>query len=307
MTHPGIRRLVLLGHSGFLGQEIHRQFREQAPSIELQGLSTSFADLRESTQASRIKDCLDDHTALLVCSGMKKQLGDSLDLYEQNLKIAFNLCRILKERRVPRVVFLSTASVYGEDIANTAIDERTPVQTRTYYGLSKYCSELLFSQTLSGHTPNPLLTVRAPLIYGAGDRTKGYGPSGFVWAAHGDRRITLWGDGRERREFLYVKDFARAVCALTFLDHAGVVNVVTGQSHTFEEAVTCVGRLVKAPLRIDTRERTKAQVDQAYDNGLLRRILPDFTFTPLEQGIRETFDSVGAIIGGAGHAALPRL
>lgn len=286
-----IRRVLILGESGFIGNHLKEFFCNQSPEIEFIGRSFPLIDLTKEKQALALADLFDLETAVVMCAAIKKQLGDSLDTLSQNLKIAMNLCRLLQEHPVARFVFFSSAAVYGEDIHNTDITEETPVQPTSYYGIAKYAAERLFRKVIAQQEQSSLLILRPPLVYGSGDQAESYGPSGFIRAAIRRERITLWGGGSEQREFIFIEDLVKIVHRLTFHKYDGIVNVVSGRSYTFKDALEIISRLVPFELQTDSRPRTKRKVDNGFRNELLLELLPDFCFTDLKEGIKHTFEA----------------
>ena len=291
LLHPsGIRRVLILGHTGFIGGHLVRYFRKHSPEIELVGRSTSSLDLTKEEEALTLADLIDLKTAVVMCAAIKRQFGDNLDAFSQNLKMVMNLCRLLQNHPVGHLVYFSSAAVYGEETHNTKITEETPVHPTSYYGIAKYTSECLLCKMIDDQEQSSLLILRPPLVYGPGDRGGTYGPSGFVKAAIRRDKITLWGDGSEQREFILVEDLTKIVHRLIFHEYGGMVNVVSGKSYTFKDALDIVSRLVPFKLQIGSRPRTKRKVDNGFCNEALVELLPGISFTSLEEGIKRTFD-----------------
>lgn len=285
-----IRRVVILGHNGFIGGNLYDFFKTHSPKVEVIGRSFPEVDFTRSDDAEKLGELFDQNTALIVCAAIKKQLGDSLETFSNNLQIAMNLCRALVKHPVRRVVFFSSAAVYGEDVHNTNISEQTPPQPTSYYGLAKFTSEILFRKAIGPDQHSSLLVLRPALIYGPGDQG-GYGPTGFIKAALEREPIVLWGDGLEKREFIYVGDVAKIVHALTFHDYDGVLNLVGGQSYTFKEVLDAVSGLVTLAQPPGSRPRTKNKADHGFDNSRLRALLPEARFTELSNGVSLTLQA----------------
>jgi len=283
---PEIKRLILLGQSGFIGTHLARHFRTHLPEIELIGRSAPQVDLTRENDVMQLADLLDLQTAVVMLAGVKRQLGDNLETFLQNLKMAVNLGRVLQDNPVRRFVFFSSAAVYGEEIHNTSITEATPVRPTSFYGAAKFAAECLFERVISGSSSSSLLILRPPVIYGPGDTGHGYGPSGFVTAASKDETITLWGDGTEQREFIFVEDAAEIVCCLMLGNCAGVVNLASGRSYTYLDVLSMVSNALGKEVRTATRPRSKPKVDHGFCNANLTKLLPDFTFTALDKGIQ---------------------
>jgi UDP-glucose 4-epimerase len=183
---------------------------------------------------------------------------------------------------VRRFVFFSSAAVYGEEHHDEQITEDTPVRPTSYYGAAKFASECVFRKMLA----SGFVAVRPPLIYGPGDTSQSYGPAGFVYAATHGEPITLWGEGDEKREFIFVDDVVALVVRLVFHDYTGVLNVASGRACTFREAADIVCR--HTPTTITSRPRSKPKVDHGFRNAQVTRLFPDFKFHSLQDGIQKT-------------------
>ena len=287
-----LRRVVVLGHDGFIGRHVLDVFHRRSPGIEVVGRSLSELDLTRPADTVSLGEYCDEVTAFIVCAGVKRQLGDTLDAFERNLQIAVNLGRMFAARRPRRVIFFSSAAVYGEQLAHTALTECTPVQPTSLYGVAKYASEAMLAQVLGGTSAGCAFTaLRPPLVYGPGDRSHGYGPAAFVRAAVRREPIELWGDGTERRGYTFVEDVAELVWQLTDKDISGPLNVSDGRSASFKDVVAIVSALAPEPLQVRSRPRTKPAVDHVYAPGRIGELLPSFTFTPLETGVKRTYEA----------------
>jgi UDP-glucose 4-epimerase len=289
-TPPPPRRVVVLGHTGFIGRRVKARLLAGREKVEVVADALPRLDLTDPAETAALAGWFDLDTAVILCSGIKRQLGDSLEIFQKNVAMVTNLCHLLRERPVGRLVFLSSAAVYGEEVDDRALREDTPVRAASYYGLAKFVSEGLLRKAGVG----TLAVLRPPLVYGPGDGGGIYGPSGFAKAALDGRPITLWGDGTELREFVLVEDLAEVVVRLTFHDYDGVVNVASGRSRTYQDALTALSACLGRRPAVTARPRSRAQVDNQYDNTLLRRLLPDFAFTSLEEGVARTLDGLRA-------------
>lgn len=287
-------RVVVLGGGGFVGRHIAAAFADRSPEVEYVAPSRSEVDLLGRDASRRVADLLSADSVLVVAAAVKKELGDTVDTFESNIAIGTAVCRALEFVPVSKVVYVSSVSVYGDDVADTAIAESTPISPSSYYGIAKCCVEQLILQALGGETER-LIVLRPPAIYGPGDTVEAYGPSGFVKAASAGRRITLWGDGTETREFLYVGDLAEIIRRLALSDASGVVNAVSGVSHSYCEVLDAIASALGARPAVESRSRTRPRVDTGYDGGRLQGLLDDFEFTSLADGIRLTVCAEAAL------------
>lgn len=288
------RKLLVVGHSGFVGRALVAELSARAPAIEVSCASTPEYDLTHDSSVDALSALSDASTTVVFLAGVKRQLGDTIDAFEANLKIATSLCRYLQRSPLQRLVYVSSAAVYGEELDNRSLDENTSVQPTSFYGVAKATTERLVAQVLRPHPERSLVIVRPPLIYGPGDSNNSYGPSGFCAAAVRDDPITLWGDGSEQREFLYVGDAARLIALIAVHDCTGALNLASGHSHSFGDVVDEISASLGRTVATTSRPRTKPKVDHIFVNSSLRRLFPSFQFTTLQQGIRLTLAGYGA-------------
>jgi len=285
-----IKRILILGHTGFVGSNLEEFLCKHLSGVEIIGYSSSTMDLTREEKITELSDKLDSATAVVMCSMLKKEAGDNLDSFSRNMAMTINLCRLLEKYSVRRFVYISSTAVYGEEIQNNNITEETGVQPTSYYGMAKFTSECMYRKVFAAQQQSSLLILRPPLIYGAGDRSAAYGPAGFIRKALASEPITLWGNGLEKREFIFIDDMVEIMASLILNKFEGVVNIVSGQSNTFKDILDIVSSLTTNLLEINTRERSKHKVDHGFSNKKLIQLLPGISFTSLDEGVRKTFD-----------------
>ena len=284
-----ISRLLILGNKGFIGRHLEKRFRSCNPETEVLGVGRADVDLTSENDVKKLAEFFDLKTAIVMLSAIKRQFGDNLDAFTQNLKMTVNLCRFLQEQPVGRFVYFSSSAVYGEDIHNTNITEATPVQPTSYYGMVKYISERLYWKALKAHNGSSLLILRPPTIYGPGDEGGTYGPVKFLNAAVKNEELVLWGNGNELREFVYIDAVVEMVFRLIFSAFDGVVNLSCGTSYSFRDVLDAIESISGKKLHIKSRPRTKNKVDNGFSNDNLLKEIGNYTFTPLHQGLETLY------------------
>jgi UDP-glucose 4-epimerase len=278
------KKVLILGHSGFIGSRLNA-YLSQSHRWDVVGASLPALDLTNEEQSRQLLPHLGSDTTVVLAAAVKRQFGDSLQAFEANMAIVQNLCRLLEMRPVKRVVFMSSAAVYGEETENTEIVEETQVNPTSYYGLSKYSAERLLLKTCFDNGRTTLVRLRPPLVYGPNDPGRTYGPSGFSALAMEGQPIVLWGDGTELREFLFIDDLCAIIEAQLDSDFEGALNVVSGASSSFYEVTRALQKLFPN-LVVDSRPRSKQKVDNAFDaRKMMSQLSSDFQFTSLEQGL----------------------
>ena len=278
------QNIVILGSSGFIGSRL-QCLLSRFPNRAVVGWSLPGQDLTKNEAMAQLRTILSEQTTLVLAAAVKRQFGDNLGAYRNNMAIVENICELLETCAIRQLIFMSSCAVYGEESENLRIDESTPVNPTSYYGMSKYASERLLRKACQTNGKTMLACIRPPLVYGPNDPGRTYGPSGFCAAALAGEPILLWGDGTELREFIYIDDLCRTVELLVERGFDGELNIVRGARQSFAEVVSLLKRM-KPDLRVDSRPRSKTKADNAFDARKIRALLPkDFEFTPLEEGL----------------------
>jgi len=285
------KKVVILGHTGLIGRHLFDYFRDKHPDLEVIGRSFPPTDLTKPSVAAEVSELFNLETTVILLSAIKRQFGDSLDSFTQNLNITTNLCRVLESKPVRLLIYFSSAAVYGEDVNNLEISENTPVCPTSFYGMMKFISERLLWKTFEQNDKCFLIVVRPPTIYGPGDEGDTYGPVKFVNADVNNDDVTLWGDGNELREFVYIDDIVRIIHHLAFSNFEGVLNLASGRSYSFLDVLKTVESVSEKSLQINSRQRTKAKVDNAFINNRLIKEVGNIEFTSIADGIKALLNS----------------
>ena len=105
-------KTIVIGDTGFIGKTICEEIRRSG-EFELSGISTKDIDLTSEQSPRVLSECFSPSCILIMCAGVKKQLGDNLTTFEKNLAIINNFSRAISINPPRKVIFLSSASIYG--------------------------------------------------------------------------------------------------------------------------------------------------------------------------------------------------
>jgi len=280
-----IDRVIVLGHSGFIGGRLIKYLSQNNPEIEIIGYSREEIDLTKPQSMDLLTPLFTDNAVVVMLSGIKPNIQENISSCLENISMVANVSSLIARRPVGQFIYMSSAAVYGEDVNNTAISEETNVNPRSYYGIAKYASERLLQKTFE-NTTGTLLILRPPTIYGPGELGYSYNPGGFLTKAIRGEKLVLWGDGSERREFIYVDDIVKIMYQLIFLPTSGILNIASGTSYTFQDAIKCASVLAHKKIALIEKQRTKEKVNQGFLPAKFNAVIPNFKFTPLDVGMK---------------------
>jgi len=200
--------------------------------------------------------------------------------------------------RADRLVFASTIDVYG--IPNAVISEDTPVNPQTLYAASKIFGEVAVRRWAS-QTGARTAVLRVGHTYGPGEQAFRKLIPNTIRALLAGQPAVQYGEGAEKRDFLYVADAAAALFeAWRSIEtrSLGTLNLVSGSSVTVADVIATLGRLVGDGAKVERRSASAMAASFEFDTERLRGAL-HFPRTPLEQGLRAEIESFRSHAGGS--------
>jgi UDP-glucose 4-epimerase len=204
------------------------------------------------------------------------------DYYRSNVNGTFAVMQAARKARVPRVVYAASSSCYGiPDVYPTP--EGAQIRPQYPYALTKYLGECVvmhWGQVYGIQTTS----LRLFNVYGPRSRTTGtYGAVFGVFLAQkrAGRPFTVVGDGRQRRDFVYVSDVADAFIHAVREGRGGeILNVGSAGTYSVNRLVELLGGdVIYIPKRPGEPDTTFADVSK------IEQVLGWRAQVPLETGV----------------------
>ncbi len=204
-------------------------------------------DVRDEKLIMEIMDGVDYviHQAAASSSGMfRSDLKGSVAI---NIEGTINLLNAAKEKDVKRFIYASTSSIYANN--QPPLREDMFVIPPNFYAATKLEKEYLatiFSQDHGLET----VGLRYMSVYGPHEDGKGIYANlvtQFLWSMQKGEQPIIYGDGKQTRDFTYVKDIVQAnMLAMTVRKKmlGEIFNVGTGTSHSLVELVSIINKIL---------------------------------------------------------------
>jgi UDP-glucose 4-epimerase len=165
-----------------------------------------------------------------------------LPLLSKILQILLNKKRYSNGKTTPKLLFLSTCSVYGEmKLGGSAFDESMTVSPIGWYASGKVAAENLIANFGCRNDLHSLI-LRVSNPYGFIQEkhfSQGVIPAMLV-AALENKPFSMWGRGDALKDYLHIDDFCRGVESAMSASLQGIFNLASGQSVTVLDVIAKV-------------------------------------------------------------------
>ena len=232
---------------------------------------------------------------LAAQAGVRKSWGRDFRTYTTlNIDATQRLLEACVGRPIERVVYASSSSVYGDDVAMPMREDAT-VQPVSPYGVTKLAAEHLCNLYHANHGVKAT-SLRYFTVYGPRQRPD-MGFNRFFTAILEKRPLVQYGDGLQTREFTFIADIVTATAAAAVRGVPGrVYNIGGGSRVSLRDVFEIIARVSGRPLKIDHQPAQKGDMRDTYADT--SRARADLGFQPtvdLETGLGEMFRWMEAI------------
>lgn len=128
---------------------------------------------------------------------------------ENNILGPLNLLRAVENHRIERILQVSTDEVYGQTLPEEPFDETAPLKPGNYYASSKAAADLYMAAAVNAKKIDAVV-VRGTNNFGPRQYPEKLIPF-FTRRILNGESVPLYGEGKQMRDWLYVKDFCRAI------------------------------------------------------------------------------------------------
>lgn len=298
--------ILVTGGAGFIGSHLTERLLKQGHRVRvLDNLSTGKLDnlprhpaltfiKGDVCDALLVDECMDGVEVvyhLAAVASVQASVDDPLGTHRSNLVGTINLLESARQQRVSRFFYASSAAVYG-DTTDLPIGEDTPLNPLTPYAIDKLSGEyyLKYYAKQSGFSG---IAFRFFNIYGPRqDPSSPYSGviSIFTDRALTRRPITIFGDGEQSRDFVFVKDLVDVlVQGLEVpLEDVAVVNVGGGASVTLLDLLSALETILARPLHRKHEAPRAGDIRHSLaDTSALREFFGRVPATSLTAGLEQ--------------------
>ena len=250
--------IFVAGHRGLVGSAIYRTL-ENRGFTNLSKLSRKFLDLRDQVAVEQFFAKEQPEYVFLAAAKVGGILANDTypaDFIRDNLKIQSNLIDSAYRYGVRKFCFIGSSCAFPR-LAPQPISEDSlltgPLETTNeWYAIAKIAG-IKMCQAYARQHGFGCISLMPTNLYGPGDNfdlESSHVIPALIRKFHeakdkGSDRVTVWGTGTPRREFLYVDDFATAACFLMEkYDSPEIINVGVGEDITIADLAALIRDIV---------------------------------------------------------------
>ena len=305
------KRIMLIGGAGLVGSHIVDQLLSE-PVSEIVIYDNFVRGTRQNLDAAlrsplvRVVDASItdrdrlgrelagiDGVFLLASLWLGECVNDPRSAWEVNTLGTWNVVEACRAAGVKRIVYSSSASVYGNAVV-TPMTEEHPFNNRTTYGATKIANEQMLRAIYEQHKL-PYIGMRYMNIYGPRMDYEGTYVSVIMKVLDrifANERPVVFGDGSQVYDFIHVGDIARANILGMKADCADEnFNIGMGIGTSINELVTLLLELTGSDLKIDYRPQEQSFVtNRIGSTDKAERLLGFRATIPLRDGLKSVVE-----------------
>ena len=237
-------KILVTGGAGFIASHVADRLIEEGHEVAVvDNLSTGFkrninpaarfyeVDIRNDVELGKVfdefkPDIVNHHAGQMDVRVSTREPG--LDA-EINILGSLNVILLAVKYNIRKFVYISTGgAVYGEP-QYLPVKEEHPINPLSQYGISKHTVEH-YLHLYNHNYALPYIVLRYPNVFGP--RQNPHGEAGVI-AIFGSKMIegarpTIFGDGLQTRDYVYISDVVQANMAAMFSDICGIYNIGSG-------------------------------------------------------------------------------
>lgn len=304
-------RYLVTGGAGFIGSNIVEEILRRGHNVRvLDNFSTgrrvniaSFSsdieliegDIRSLSTVYRAVDEVDFIIHQAALPSVPRSIADPITSNEVNITGTLNVLIAARDRGVRRVVFASSSSVYGNDPRLPKHEDMRP-RPMSPYAISKLAGEVycaVFDQLYDLET----VILRYFNIFGPRqDPSSQYSAvmPKFISAMAKNRRVTIYGDGQQSRDFTYVENVVQAnlkACEMENLPEERIFNCACGNRISVLDMVLMLNRIMEKDLNPIFADPRPGDVRNSFAD--ISRAVNFIEYTPsikFEEGLKRTVE-----------------
>lgn len=268
--------VLITGGTGFIGSHLAKALEDQ--NVTLYSIEKGLDILnREVLQKTMKEQDIVFHLAAETNINAK-----SVRIFDVNTKGTLNVLNSVMNSNVKRMIFASSAAVYGN--IETKCSEDMACEPISVYGASKLASENYINAYSESYGISAV-SLRFFNVYGM----RGHSVvNKFLENIFKGEKLDVFGDGTKSRDYIHVNDVVRASLIAMKSKLKGVFNIGTGISTSVNDLIETISQIIGKDIEMRNHDSIQGDIDfSCADTIKSEKILGFRSEIDLKQGISE--------------------
>lgn len=299
------KRWLITGGRGFLGTNLRVALKKDYPKSKVSvvddftyntGWQDDLAEVRhygvDITNYEAMHDVFSEAKPdylihLAASTEVRKSVQRPMQCFDTNANGTLNCLNLARDYGIKRIVVASSCGIVGNGVL--PMDESSELDPVSPYASSKACAEMMArAYMLLGV---PVVILRFTNIYGPWSDHKSSVIAQFIRNHINGEPFTIYGDGSQSRNFLYVKDAVRAIFHVIRKRASGTFCIGALKSYTINDLVDIFEEKFDGKVERREKKRNKEEIDTIEVNtSKARNFLRFYCNYSLLDGIGETYN-----------------
>ncbi|WP_462401765.1 NAD-dependent epimerase/dehydratase family protein [Pseudomonas sp. Marseille-QA0332] len=202
-------------------------------------------DVADAALVARAAEGCQAIVHLAAVASVQASVDDPVRTHQSNFIGTLNVCEAMRVHGIRRVLFASSAAVYGNNGEGQAIVEDTPKAPLTPYAVDKLASEQYLDFYRRQHGLEPVVFRFFNIFGPRQDPSSPYSGVISIFAERASKGlpITVFGDGEQTRDFFYVGDLVKLLVQGLELQQVplGAMNVGLNKATSLNQLLDALG------------------------------------------------------------------
>ena len=296
-------KILITGGTGLVGSAI-KKISNRYPNYSFVFISSKDCDLTDFQETTQMFSKLEpDYVIHLAANvgGLFKNMNQKVKMFEDNLMINYNVVKCCYSFKVKKLVAILSTCIFPDKVSypinEEMLHEGPPHNSNEGYAYAKRMLEIHIKKYREQHNKD-FICVSPCNVYGPHDNFNledSHVIPALIHKCYISKKentdFTIRGDGSPLRQFIYSEDLGELILKILEKNNISYSNIILSPEK--EYSIKEVGENIKEGFNYRKEityntEFSNGQYRKNVSNQKLLELFPDFKFTSLEYGIRET-------------------
>lgn len=290
-------KLFITGISGLIGRTVAERAVKLGYDVtgvdrtgnQIAGIKVVKADIRDTKRMLELTKKADYVIHVAAITSNLEFSKDMALCYDVNVNGFNSVIDAAAKNNCKRVVYASSSAVYNDKFSEDVVFDLQNM--KNHYAKTKLMNEMV-AESYNDVGKVEAVGTRYFNTYGPGEWSKGAYANIiniYIRELLEKGQMTIYGDGKQRRDIIYVSDVADITLRLLRKGKPGIYNVGTGKTTSFNEIAQMIGgKRVYVKNKLNTYQLfTKA------DTRKLLGAIGDYKFKSVKDGVKEMKAAAG--------------